>query len=359
MAGPVIGQIASTIQARSIDWLEPGYFARGKIGEITGDPSVGKSYATIDLAARLSVGHGLFDNVERAPANVVLCSFEDDAPDTIIPRLIESGADVARVRVIGAAVEIDGKLKVITLPDDIPLLEAAIRADAAAALIIDPVTACLSEKIDSHKDSSTRKVLAELAAMAQRTNAAVILVRHLNKQSTLGKALYRGGGSIAFSAAARTSFLLDFDPTDRAPEAERRRVLACIKNNLGPKPPSRAFRLRSDEGNPIARVEWVAGPCNLTADDLLRPRHERRPEALEEAVAFLGDFLSDGAKLATEVDAHAAELEISPATLLRARKKLHIRSHKKGFSDGWLLALPTRDELTFSSNDEVPPNATT
>lgn len=352
--GAAIGQLASTIEPCSIDWIEPGFLARGQLHDISGDPGVGKSTTLVHFAARISRGLGLFDNSPRTPGNVVIVSFEDDAPNTIVPRLVEAVADLTKIRIIGSAVEVQGLLHPITLPEDIVLLEAAISADGAKFVIIDPITACLSDKVDSFKDASVRKVLAELAAMAQRTGAAVLSVRHLNKNSSNGSAMYRASGSIAFTAAPRVTLLVGFDPTDRAPEAEKRRVLACVKSNLGPKPASRAFRLRGSKNSEVSHVEWVAGPCSLSADDLLRPRHERKPEAYEEACAFLSDFLADGRRSSDEVDTHAAELGISDSTLRRARKKLGVRCFKKGFGGTWFLELPADDaEQTTSAAQSI------
>jgi hypothetical protein len=101
-----------------------------------------------------------------------------------------------------------------------------------------------------------------LAAIARRLGVVVILVRHLNK-STGGKAIYRGGGSIGLVGAVRAAFLIGVHPDD-----ETARVLACVKSNLGPRPPALVYRLSEDPVFQVARIGWH-GPLEASAQDLL------------------------------------------------------------------------------------------
>ena len=337
-ADKTFGRLASDIPERKIDWLMPSRYARGKCHEANGDPGTAKTTAMIDHTARMTAGRPLPDGSSVAVGPVTWLSAEDAADDTLVPRLRVAGANMKLVRILPAAFSERGQTKPVTFPDHIAKIERTIIEDGTIALFIDPITAFLSEKTDSHNDASVRRVLAELRALAERTNCAVILVRHLNKLSGVDKALYRGGGSIAFSAAARISYLIAFDPTDLAPEFTRRRVIACVKSNLGPKPASLAFRLVADADEP-AHVEWLPEPSPLTADDLLRTKRPQRTDALDEAISFLQDELSNGPKLSDEVSRRASELAISEATLRRARKTLDVQATKVGFRGDWYLAL--------------------
>ena len=44
------------ITPTAVSWLWEPYLARGKLAVLDGDPGTGKSFATIDLAARISRG---------------------------------------------------------------------------------------------------------------------------------------------------------------------------------------------------------------------------------------------------------------------------------------------------------------
>ncbi len=124
-------------------------------------------------------------------------------------------------------------------------------------MVIDPLMAFLSGKTDSHKDQDVRRALAPLAAFAERTGAAVLIVRHLNKAAG-GNTLYWCGGSIGIIGAARAGLVVAPDPED--PE---RRILAANKHNLSSAAPSLAFRVVTAPSG-AARVAW-GGTSSLSA----------------------------------------------------------------------------------------------
>lgn len=354
-----LGQKASDIEAHEVEWLAPGRLALGKVHVYDGDPGLGKSLLTAHIVARLSRGRGAFlGDADREPCNSILISAEDDGADTVVPRLDAHDADLSRIRVVPGAIELDGQQHPITLPDDIPILENQIRADNAKSVFIDPVFAFISDKnTDTHNDNSVRRVLAELGALAQRTACAIILIRHLNKDSKQKSPVYRGGGSIGIIGATRAAFLTALDPTDSAPLAERRRIFAQSKNNLAPIAPSLAFRIVAD-GN-VAHIEWCEEPSPLTAWDLLGARSARTPEALEEAKEFLRERLDEGPGFSDEIEKHAKALGIKERTLWRARKDLGIRAQRKGYAGGrWMIELPGgRDDAQPETKPQPPPSA--
>ena len=245
------------------------------------------------------------------------------------------------MRIIPAALETENGPKLITLPDDLEQIEGAIRKDGATFVVIDPLTAFLSEQINANKDQDVRRVLAGLSGVAERANAAIVVIRHLNKSGG-GKAIYRGGGSIGIIGAARVGFLVAQSKDD-----ETRRIFAQIKNNLGPLSSQLAFRLIRAAGDEVAHLEWIEGDVSETVGDLLREADERemaRADKREAAVTFLVELLADGPRPTKEVEAKAAAQDISGRTLSRARGKLKIESHKKGFLGEWFLSLPGRND---------------
>ena len=78
-------------------------------------------------------------------------------------------------------------------------------------MVVDPLMAFLSGDTNSHKDQDVRRALAPLASVAQRTGAAVLIVRHLNKAGG-GNTPYRGGGSLGIIGAARAGLVVAEDP---------------------------------------------------------------------------------------------------------------------------------------------------
>jgi hypothetical protein len=168
-----------------------------------------------------------------------------------------------------------------------------------------------------------RRALAPLARLAERTGAAIVVIRHLNK-ATGGNALYRGGRSIGIVGAARSGLLIA-----KHPEDDGRRVLASIKSNLAAPAPSLVFALESTESGAV-RVEWK-GETGLDASALLSaPTDHEERSALSEAQEFLREILAAGGVLAREAQDEARNAGISERTLKRARSSLGVVAERKG-----------------------------
>ena len=80
-----------------------------------------------------------------------------------------------------------------------------------------------------YRDQDVR-ALAPLARLAERLVVAVVIVRHLTKNSSEGNPLYRGGGSIGFVGAARSGLLIASDPDDETGES---RIIASTNRTSG------------------------------------------------------------------------------------------------------------------------------
>jgi hypothetical protein len=66
-----------------------------------GLPDEGKGQILADMAARVTRGDEWPCNEGRAPqGNVILLSAEDDASDTVVPRLKAAGADLRKMRLL-------------------------------------------------------------------------------------------------------------------------------------------------------------------------------------------------------------------------------------------------------------------
>lgn len=87
-------------------------------------------------------------------------------------------------------------------------------------MVVDPLVASLGERVRATSDQQVRRALTPLAALAERTGAAVRAVRHLTKSRTT-RAKYRDACSIGIIGAVRSALLLARDPDD-----PNRRVIA-------------------------------------------------------------------------------------------------------------------------------------
>ncbi len=329
------------VQPERVNWLWPGKIARGKLTVLAGDPGLGKSFVTLDIAARLTSGLAWPDapGTPIEPGGVVLLGAEDGIADTIRPRLDAAGADVSRIVAIEAvhSVNANGNKagRAFDLTSDIRALETAIRAiDNCKLVIIDPISAYLGET-DSHKNGEIRGLLAPLATLADKHGVAILAVTHLNK-NTGGAAIYRTMGSLAFTAAARAAWIVTKDNDD--PD---RRLLLPIKNNISADTGGLAYRLEPGEGG-LPIIAWEPDTVNLSADSVLGQHTSNSINgALEEAKQWLLDVLSDGPVPARDVKESAQRDGVASRTLSRAKQVLGVSSTREGYSSSgrWLWAM--------------------
>ena len=309
----------SRIESTPMQWLWEPYIPRGKLTLLDGDPGIGKSFIAIDLAARLSRGAPLPNGVIPSRPHVTLLLSAED-----------SAADTTRVRAEAAGADLDGLLAIdamsgppIFFPDRIADLEELIRLHAADLAVIDPLMAFLPPEIAATLDQCVRRVLTPLAALAARTNCAIVLIRHLRKQLE-GRAVHRGLGSMGIIAAVRSGLLVsrrNDDPT--------RAVLAVTKSNIAGALPSLEFRITEVAGRAV--IEW-SGVAELSADTLVQ-----RPEAplriRDQAVLWLQKQLADGPRRVVELRDAAARAGIPDRTLDRAKGQLRVSSRKVTLKD--------------------------
>ena len=314
---------ASELTAAPVEWLWPGYLALGSLAILDGDPGLGKSLLTLDLAARLSTGRAWPDgSASNGPApTALLC--DEDPEDLVIARLKSLGAHTPRTLLWPRLIE-PGLPR---FPAETDRLDRELTESHAKLVIIDPIVAFLDRSINMNSDASVRRALTPLARLAEKHRAAFLMVRHLNKANG-PHALYRGNGSIAFVASCRLALLVGHDP-----HMEEHLVLAQQKNNIIGPQTSLTYDLPKDG----PRIHWH-GACPWLADDLT---NHRPCPARRRARDFLRLFLERSARPSREIRAAADKAGVTEITLKRAYKDLRVanqRVYDGGIrTDYWLL----------------------
>ena len=298
----------SEIQSEEIEWLWYPFIPYGKLTIIQGDPGDGKTTLALNIAAKLSRGESLDEEMKISePINIIYQTAEDGLADTVKPRLELADADCERILVI------DESSEALSMADE--RLEEAIKLTNAKLLILDPIQAYLGAGTDINRANEARDMTKKLGALAEKYKCAVLLIGHMNKASGI-KASYRGIGSIDFFAVARSVLLVG-----RIEGEESLRAVVQIKNNLAAFGNSKAFEL-SEEG-----FRWI-GDYDISADEVLggiAPKANK----LDQAKRLLLE-LAEGTNRMQSKDIFeiAKEEERSKRTLENAKRELNISAKK-------------------------------
>ena len=308
----------ASVEPESVSWLWYPYIPQSKLTIIEGDPGLGKSFLTMALTKHISRGIKLPETKRGKKGKVLLMSMEDGIADTIRPRLDSVGADVSRVFAYKSVIIFDD--------DGIDDIDKALTKYKPKMLIVDPLVAYLGAGVDLHKANETREVMAKLGLLAEKHRCAIVCVRHLRKGGS-DKSIYRGLGSIDFTAAARSVLLVGKDPHD--PD---KRAIAHIKCNIAATGPTILYELRANMKRPF---KW-AGVSDLTADDLLKsPKDGGGKSERELAQEFLSTVLETRPKRKKDLVREAEARGVSKSGLLKAKRSMDIQTEKKKGGEIW------------------------
>jgi putative DNA primase/helicase len=333
---------AADIQPEPIRWLWDGWLARGKLHIFAGQAGTGKTTIALALAATVTIG-GRFPDGTRAPVgNVLIWSGEDNAKDTLIPRLLAAGADLSRVHFIGDVQHGDEIRSFDPATDISAMTLVAARIGDISLLIVDPIVNAVAG--DSHKNGEVRRALQPLVDFGEKLGCAVLGISHFSKGTNGKEPLERVSGSLAFGALARivlaTAKINDGGST--------RRIFCRAKSNIGLDHGGFEYDLNQKEidghkgvfGSYSVWGERVEGSARELLAENDAPGDE---DEAARAERFLLEELEAGPRSQKEMDQECRAGGFSPITIKRAKKRLGIQSKKDGMKGGWYWSLPKQN----------------
>lgn len=289
-----------------IEHLWKPYIPLGAPTLFAGDPGVGKSKASMAVAAGVTRG-----NYGRPPANVLIMSVEDDHSASIAPMLIKQGADMERVFMLPME-------KAFTLDEEgFAKLDRALAEFSPLLVVIDPMTYFLGGKVDMHRANEVRAVMGELGKRAAKYDCSVMAIMHVNKGSQ--KALYRILGSIDFSASVRSAMIagrLEDEP-------ERGRVIFHVKTNSGREGEPLGYDLFEDPADPDGAPLFRWRQTDISKAEFEGGSKGGRPPTQNKfARQIITGLLADGPMDAAIVTKAVTAAGVSSRTLRRVREEI-------------------------------------
>ena len=282
----------------------------------------------------------------QAPlGNVVLFTAEDDINDTIVPRLMAAGADLApraHLKMMREA----GKQRMFSLISDLEALRRkVVEIGDVRMIIIDPITAYLGiGKIDSFRATDVRAVLGPLKEFAAELRLSILGVMHFNKKIDITNVLLRISDSLAYGAAARHVYGVSTTPTTTGSCSSKART-TWRRGTSRPWPSASTTReVGTDKktGAPIRApyIVWHPEPVDITAIEAMQAAADpsRRARAITPS-SFSRPCWATG-RLRQKVHEAAKENGVSRMTLRRRPEGRPQNRGQKGRPVQWKGSAP-------------------
>lgn len=340
----VMIRCGADIKPQPIDWLWPSWLPAGKLTILAGSAGTGKTTLALGLSAVITTGGRWPDgSICNRTGNVLIWSSEDVADDTLVPRLIASGADMARCHFIEGIAQ-NGETLPFDPSQDIPELHRAVRRiGGVSLLLIDPIVSAVAG--DMHRANDVRRSLQTVVDFADSYGCAVVGITHFAKGGA-GKAPQdRVIGSQAFGALARMVLVTAKE------EGSSRRVLARAKSNIAPDDGGVAYSLdlvTIDGGIVATRVVWD-GVIEGTAREILgevETDDDGDSGNRNDLQRMLFDTLTDagGMMAAKMLQGEVRDAGHSWDAAKRLKKSMGIEAKKMSLGGAWLWCLPAANE---------------
>ena len=352
----VVLRCGADLTPMPIEWLWLHWLGIGKLHILAGAPGQGKTTIALSIGATVTIGGRWPDGSRCAVGNILIWSGEDDAADTLLPRLLAAGADKSRCYFIEATRR-DGEVVPFDPARDLPQLQTAIeKIGGIKLLIVDPVVSAVTG--DSHKNTEVRRALQPLVDMGAACGCAVLGITHFAKGGQGTDPAQRVVGSVAFTAVARVVLVA---AKVKGKDGEDARILARGKSNIGPDDGGFEYHLEQAEPIPgiqASRIAWGKS-VEGSARELLTDPDDGAEQSDDASVKnelpmLLWSELRDGPAPSKEVESALMGHGYSKKQIRNTREKMGVKPRKPNMAAAWFWELPPDFEPPTEWLDSVP-----
>lgn len=358
---------ASEVTLRAKDWLWEGHLLRGAQELLTGQPGLGKSQIQISIIACATASLPWPNGAPAGePVNVIMLTAEDTIEQEVVPRLKAAGADTERVRIL-KWIKSDNKNRQFLLSEDLDQLERIVADTGNVGLLtVDPITAYMGARMDSHKATEVRAQLGPLKDFAEQTNIAICTITHPPKAASATKAIDHFIGSQAFIAAGRIGHLCvpdydrDEETGERGDPIPGQFLLTNVKNNPHKKMVSLIYKIEQKVIgiDPARNIEieapfitWL-GEKDVSADEAVqndrgmaqvRKKDNRQARLQDLIMQIMGQTAPDIGVPQKEIVKAATANGFTENEIRTARLRCAILTEQAGGQ--WVWKLPLAGQL--------------
>ena len=301
-------------------WLLPSFLPVGYVTIYAGYGGTGKTLFALWQCAQLTTG--LSDGDWRDEPVDVIYIGREDGPAALKAHAVAAGIDLKHFHVLRTYDDATGHdvEQSFRLPDDLDVLEDAVRDSGAKLIIIDPPESCIEGKLNDMR--TARRALDPLAEFATRLDVCVLLIGHMSTSGRL-----TGSEGFRDIVRSKVDFARDEDAGD---------VVATLEKSqyTGNEGKSWAFKIATAEvlnkygaAQLEPRVDpptWQ--PTERKAVDLInaklwRGRRDGTRSVTAEATDWLVELLANGPMLAADVLKAGAEHGFDENDVQNARRR--------------------------------------
>jgi len=235
-------QWGTEIKMKPVRFLMDPLIPIGYLTMLVGEAGLGKSYSMAAIGSKITKGEVLdsckAESSEPGEGRVLVFSGEDRPDETLAPRFLACGGDLAKLAVYRI------KKQAITFKD-IDQLTRIVDYVRPALIFFDPLSSFWPEGVSMDKQETVKPLLQPLCDLGRRHNAGLVIVGWSPK-GEVKSAMGMFFGSVAFRGTMRSGITVQPAPDDDEANSVRRGYISHAKGNLAARGGSVKYEITGD-----------------------------------------------------------------------------------------------------------------